>query len=159
MGEDWNDQQWLAKALELAETYGATPEDDPLTLRAGPADAPPASAEVGSGALRVGEDVVALVDLLERDGFGALPVWYPALDAVYDITDMRPFSSAPEHFVGDRRLAGVPGYSYVTKSAGRRTASVGRSACSEDAPSDEVRARYANRLLAASLTRPSSARA
>lgn len=183
LGENWSEHNWLAKALELAEMYGGgTARDVHTDLdRADKASLPPqlpppdldidGDAYPGLSRVRVGGRELGLAEAIESHGFSSIPSWYGALDRVYEITDMVDFRTAPENFVADAGLQGVPGYSYVVpRSASTRRKRGGLMASLDHPPSDEdvepsaaVQQRYANKLLATSLpgqrAKPAKARA
>lgn len=166
LGHNWTEEQWVAKALELADVFAASGECD---LRRDPRSprresprrnqSPPRTPLSPSAVIRTSTGEVNLIELVEKQGIGAIPDWYAALDRIYETTDMKPFTSKPAPFVGPSRLIGAIGHNYVVPKTPPKQHRGPEPEIPQ--PSEEVVKRYKNRLLVTSIPgrrRPASAR-
>lgn len=120
LGTDWNDSQWLNKALELAATFSkmeGLPKDADVAQPVGKAvPQPPACnawLRVQAAAGEDAEQQVNLADAMEKQTFDVLHDWFTPLDRIYEVCDMGPFHVEPEALVAASGMAGAPGHSYV----------------------------------------------
>jgi len=171
LGHNWTDAQWLAKALELTDTFGSA---ENISRPAGPSPPSPRPApKVPEARITIrlggpGGEEENLATAIQSRGFDIIPDWYTALDRIYEVGDMAPFSVDAPTLAAAPGMAGAPGYSYVVpkgsptrpQSGGGRTprlgtggGGVGVQIRPEDAMahSDALLKRYQNRLLQTSL--------
>jgi hypothetical protein len=128
-GSDWNEDQWIRKALEIAEAFiaeeegwglktnlsdppGARPDSPKATLSP---RTPPA---VSRGVLKHGDTEVPLLAHAEDSGLDVIPDWYLALDRIYETTNMVTFCTPPIPVCADKMIVNSPGHSYAV---GKRT--------------------------------------
>lgn len=167
-GRDQREDQWLAKALELAAKYGAgdkLPIEILPTASPSPLPLPPAVVMLPapSGPERVPSDSqpgqpasekveVNLVEAIEQYGLCVIPAWYVALDKIYELSEMKDFSTAPEPLATVPGLTGVPGFSFVVPKTHPRNE---RSIDNQPALvklSESMLRRYENRLVGTQLS-------
>lgn len=128
-GADWNEDQWVRKALEIAEGFLAEEEgwglttnlQDPPGVRPESPKAPSTPRtppSVSRGVLKSGDTELPLLAYAEDAGLEVIPDWYLALDRIYEITDMVKFSTPPIPICADKSIINCPGHSYAV---GKRT--------------------------------------
>lgn len=128
IGQDWDDKQWIAKALELAEAYSTQgPHIADVNLVQGPADPlswlnsrkspvlPAARPLASLDAAGISTNTIRIVEAVEGNAsnFKEIPKWYRALDEIYEVTDMINCTATPEPLVAAKGFAGAPGHSYI----------------------------------------------
>lgn len=115
LGQGWTDAQWLAKALELADTFEEPPAA--ASPRVTPRRPAPQS-EFPKLKLRLpGGAEEPLADAIQKHGVDVIPDLYTSLDRIYEVCDMGPFRIEPAPVVAAPGVAGAPGYSYVVPKA------------------------------------------
>eukprot|EP00933_Yihiella_yeosuensis_P024424 TRINITY_DN18935_c0_g1_i3.p1 TRINITY_DN18935_c0_g1~~TRINITY_DN18935_c0_g1_i3.p1 ORF type:complete len:812 (+),score=161.57 TRINITY_DN18935_c0_g1_i3:129-2564(+) len=174
-GEGFDEKQWLAKALELVDSFGGTPvprfgsgKKPPLPPSPGGSRSQGAKATLlryRSGEGKLVE--VNLMEAMEHHGLDVLPDWYSPMDRIYEVRDMALCKAVPEPPVPLDGMLGAPGHSYVVNAHGpvshARSArshqsfdrstmdfSHGQSMMQETTtllPDEETVRRYAGRLL------------
>lgn len=167
-GEGWDEQQWLAKAMELMETFsggasanlsrnsGKKPPLPPQTPTRETQTSKATALKYRSAEGRLVE--VNLLEALEHHGLDVLPDWYSSLDRVYEVRDMAHCQAPIESPVPISGLLGAPGHSYVVSGKAQRSR-YGSSHSTEDVPPDEETIRrHAGRVVATSLPGHSQSR-
>jgi len=164
LGHGWDEQQWLHKALELADLFaagegaeggsvdldlGKPPHSRPTSPMRPPR--PPRTPPPPPRLVRidVGGTELNAVEAIERYGIHDIPDWYDALDTIYSLTDMAAFGSKPEPFIANGSFAGMPGHSYVIAKG--VAASAAHETAAKEQLSEDLLKRYQNRLLSSSL--------
>jgi len=117
LGANWTESQWLAKALELADTFaslghGTGAPDPDLAPPRSPRAVPPAPFCDTKVLMRDGKEV-SLVEKLRNEELQGLPDWFTPLDRIYEVCDMGVFHVDAEPMAAERGVAGAPGYSYI----------------------------------------------
>jgi tetratricopeptide (TPR) repeat protein len=175
IGAEWDEKQWAAKAFELVAGFKVGVEGQvdfdckptfqlPVPPEPRAAVAPLSQPLVGNGRRT---SYTNLVETIFEHGFGALPVWYDAVDQVFEVTRMTRCKASPEAPVASAGLAGTPRHSYVV-TKGRHLRSRGpdvsfmdqvvgeyvgaaTAGVDDDSPDAATVQRYQNRLLGVSL--------
>lgn len=177
LGAGWSDREWLAKALELADTFantGPCQYPSPASAPHSPRPTYPNSPCRAKTTLPSGEEG-NLVEAIEEYGLKVLPDWFTAVDRIYEVCDMSYFQAEADPLAAAPGLAGAPGYSYIVPKMppGGRPGSRGargmgvmgggvgggrplRSSCSEVSgawhDAEALMQRYQNRLMETTLT-------
>lgn len=125
-GLDWSEDQWIRKALEIAEGFMAEEEgwglrtnlSDPPGARPDSPKQPPSPKTppaVSRGFLKSGAGgaELPLIASAEDSGLDVIPDWYLALDRIYETTNMVAFCTPPIPVCADKSIIDSPGHSYA----------------------------------------------
>jgi len=127
-GAGWDESQWVAKALEMVDAFAAAEGGSTLgkvDLKSAPRKSlptnfitlecpktPPPSGRTFVQLTQGGEDI-NIVEAVENGCMDVIHNWFPALDHVYEMTDMVQFSAKPDSLYVSADLQGREGFSYV----------------------------------------------
>lgn len=178
-GSEWTEDQWVLKALQMAEGFAAEEEGwapgislssgsilDPPKAEAENAPAPPSPRTPppqSRGVLCSRGVEVPLLATVEDSGLDAIPDWYDALDRVYEIQDMVQFSTPPVPVLADKTIINSPGHSYAVskrpagasvRRVGAWTTTKGVHAAAATAPAAQQRSNSAMRAGGCGATAP-----